>query len=1376
MGDLSTVLTKPKEGGPSSFSCPMLTNTNYTVWAIRIKVLLKLHNVWDNVEAESTDAEKNNMAIALLFQSIPETLILQVGELNTANKVWEAIKSRYMGADRVREARLQTLMSEFDRLRMKDDEKVDDFVGRMSEISSKSAALGENIEESKLVKKFLSSLPRKKFIHIVASLEQVLDLKTISFEEIIGRIKTFEERVAMDDEETPDNEKLMYADSDSRSTSNYDSNGSYHRKGRGGRYNNRGRGRGRNGGRYNDQRYYQEVDLSKIICFRCDKNGHYASTCPDRLLKLQEATETKEKGDDTSEAEELMMNEIVYLNEKNVKPQDLETNSENVWYLDNGASNHMTGNRSYFKTINESITGKVRFGDDSCIDIKGKGSILFCSKDGAKKVIADVYYIPKLKSNIISLGQATESGCDVVMKDDHLTLKDKDGRLITRAKRSRNRLYKVLINVVDPICLQATTLSESTRWHARLGHIGKDSMAKMIKNDVVTGIPKIGVEKGTCSSCLLGKQARQSFPQATTYRAEKILDLIHGDLCGPISPQTPSRRRYVFVLIDDHSRYMWSILLNEKGEAFEKFKHFKAVVEKETGTTIKMLRTDRGGEFISSEFKVFCETTGIVRHFTAPYSPQQNGVVERRNRTLMGMTRSILKGTECPNYLWGEAVRHSTYLINRVATRVLELKTPYEVLKGKKPNVSHIRIFGCVGYAKVDIPHLKKLENRSRMLVHLGTEPGSKAYRMYDPTSRRIVVSRDVIFDEEKMWNWKNISEENRGSFSVTLGTFGNRGIDRDDEDESSVDGSNNTIGITDQTVEVPSAETETETSNDDVRVLRRSEREKKKPAYLDDYILLAELDGERLLLSVNDEPWDYEEAKGKKVWCDACDDEIASIVKNKTWELVDLPHGAKAIGLKWVFKVKRNADGSINKFKARLVAKGYIQRHGIDFDEVFAPVARIETVRFLIALAASKGWQIHHLDVKTAFLHGELKEEVFVCQPQGYVVKGQENKVYKLRKALYGLRQAPRAWNEKLNKVLGNLGFSRCSKEPALYRRQDGDNVLLVAVYVDDLLITGSSLDTIREFKLGMAKNFEMSDLGKLTYYLGIEVVQHSEGITLRQERYAMKILAETGMKDCNATQVPMDPSLKLSKAQDERSVDEKEYRRNIGCLRYLLHTRPDLSFAVGVLSRYMQTPRVSHEAALKMILRYLQGTCSFGLSFKRSKDSRIEGYSDSSHNVDEDDGRSTTGHVFYYADSPITWSSHKQETVALSSCEAEFMAATDAAKQAMWIQELLGEIQGTECEKVSIMIDNKSAIALTKNPVFHGRSKHIHRRYHFIRECVDNELIEVHHIAGTMQRADILTKALGRSKFKEMRELIGVEDVLKGDFKIERENVGST
>ncbi|XP_013703493.2 uncharacterized protein LOC106407215 [Brassica napus] len=387
MGDITTVsgsTVKAREGGTSSINCPMLSATNYTVWAIRMKTLLKVHKAWDVIEQETEEIEKNDMAIALIFQSIPEALVLQVGDIDNAKKVWEAIKARHMGADRVKEARLQTLVAEFDHLKMKDNDTIDNLVGKLSEIASKSSALGEIIEETKLVKKFLSSLPRKRYIHIVASLEQVLDLKTTSFKDIIGRLKAYEERVCAEEEEdAPDSQnKLMY-------TSN---------------------------------------------------EGHFASSCPDRLLKLQEAYETKE--DDTHEADALMMHEVVYLNERNVKPKEFETytSRDNIWYLDNGASNHMTGNRHYFKALDETITGKVRFGDDSRIDIKGKGSILFCTKNGDRKTLADVYFIPELKSNIISLGKATESGCDVHMKEEYLTLHDKDGNLITKAKRSQNRL------------------------------------------------------------------------------------------------------------------------------------------------------------------------------------------------------------------------------------------------------------------------------------------------------------------------------------------------------------------------------------------------------------------------------------------------------------------------------------------------------------------------------------------------------------------------------------------------------------------------------------------------------------------------------------------------------------------------------------------------------------------------------------------------------------------------------------------------------------------------------------------------------------------------------------------------------------------------
>ena len=726
-----------------------------------------------------------------------------------------------------------------------------------------------------------------------------------------------------------------------------------------------------------------------------------------------------------------------------------------------------------------------------------------------------------------------------------------------------------------------------------------------------------------------------------------------------------------------------------------------------------------------------------------------------------------------PNVFWGEAVRHATYLINRMATRTLEDMTPYEALREKKPNLDHLRVFGCVCHAKTNSAGRRKLDDRSITLVYLGTEPGSKAYRLYDPSTKRVIVSRDVIFEENKEWNWNKAKGSGESTFSI-VGTFNELENEEDDSQETVENNENGTTTQVENENEEEEEENDDGTSGDDQPQPRRSSRIVHKPAYLDDYVLMAETECERLLMVINDEPWDFNEAKELKVWIDACKDEILSIEKNDTWELVDLPLGVKPIGLKWVFKIKRNADGSISKFKARLVAKGYVQRHGVDYDEVFAPVARIETIRLVIALAASNGWEIHHLDVKTAFLHGELKEEVFVLQPEGFHVEGKENKVYKLKKALYGLKQAPRAWNTKLNQILLELKFERCSKEPSVYRKVEKKGLLIVVVYVDDLLVTGTSLQSILGFKRGISTKFEMSDLGLLTYYLGIEVQQCGETIILRQDRYAQKILEESGMNSCNPTAIPLDVNVKLSKSSEEKSINEREYRRAVGCLRYLLHTRPDLSFSVGVLSRYMQNPKESHGSALKQVLRYLRGTTALGLVFSRTKKIELKGFSDSSHSVDADDGRSTTGHVFYLDQSPITWCSQKQEIVALSSCEAEFMAATEAAKQAIWLQDLLGEVVGQTSKKVTIYVDNISAIALTKNPVFHGRSKHIHRRFHFIPECVENEQVEVKHVPGSEQKADILTKSLGRVKFIEMRRLIGVQGMNEDDVKLKGENVG--
>jgi len=416
-----------------------------------------------------------------------------------------------------------------------------------------------------------------------------------------------------------------------------------------------------------------------------------------------------------------------------------------------------------------------------------------------------------------------------------------------------------------------------------------------------------------------------------------------------------------------------------------------------------------------------------------------------------------------------------------------------------------------------------------------------------------------------------------------------------------------------------------------------------------------------------------------------------------------------------------------------------------VDYEEVFAPIARLDIVQFILAMAANRGWEVHHLDVKSAFLHGELQEEVYVQQPEGYAVKGKEHCVLRLSKALYGLKQAPRAWNMRLDRSLKKLGFTRCISEQAVYIRGTGKTNLILGVYVDDLIVTGEEPSEIRKFKQQMTAEFEMSDLGLLSFYLGIEVDQEKEFLTIKQAGYAKKVLAQFGMGDCNPTKYPMEPGMKLHADKQGERTDATNYRRIIGCLRYLLHTRPDLAFSVGVASRFMEKPTVMHLKAVKQILRYLKGTIDLGLVYtQEGKPEVITGYSDSDLAADVVGRRSTGGMAFYLNDSLITWCSHKQKTVALSSCESEFMAATAAAMQALWLRSLLAELTGRKKEAVTLYVDNNSAIALMKNSVFHGRSKHIDTKYHFIRECVERGQIVVRRVCTNVQRAHALTKPL--------------------------------
>jgi len=866
------------------------------------------------------------------------------------------------------------------------------------------------------------------------------------------------------------------------------------------------------------------------------------------------------------------------------------------------------------------------------------------------------------------------------------------------------------------VCLLASMDDQAWLWHARYGHLNFRSLCELGAKEMVVGMLVIQHVEQVCDGCALGKQHRAPFPKVSAYRADKVLEMVHVDLCGHITPPTPGGKSFFLLIVDDHSRYMWLELMATKDEALMYFRRFKTAVELESGCKLRAFRSDRGGEFNSGAFASFCQDQGIKHNTTASYTPQQNGVVERRNQTVVEMARCLLKSMGVPAKFWGEAVRAAVYLLNRSPTKILKGKTPYEVWHGKKPGVKHLRTFGCIAYVKRVGPGISKLSDRSVPGVFLGYETGTKGYRVYDPVKDKLMVSRDVLFDEQKAWNWegkdsRTIQGIQTETFSVPMfdNTVPNPTIDEEAPSEADPGSPATTIpslggASPPHTPPVQQIEWATPPTHDSDFSSDAPLRYRTIPNLLDTTEQIQEFEYSGFCFVAAEEPRTTEEAMSEECWRKAMELEMRAIEDNRTWVVSDLPPGHKAIGLKWVFKVKKDPDGNIVKHKARLVAKGYAQRQGVDFDEVFAPVARIETVRVLLALAAQGGWEVHHMDVKSAFLNGDLNETVFVQQPPGFVI-GKGDKVLRLKKALYGLRQAPRAWNSKLDKELIALGFLKSKLDNAVYRRSSRDSFLLVGVYVDDLIISGPNTEDIRNFKQEMMKKFSMSDLGLLNYYLGIEVKQGEGQIVLSQGAYALKILEGAGMSNCNACDTPMECRLKLSKKKEGDAVDPTAYRSIIGSLRYLVNTRPDLAYVVGVVSRYMEAPGKEHWAAVKHILRYLKGTAGYGCRYEKRAEPKpiLLGFSDSDFAGDVEDRKSTTGVAYFFGNSLVTWTSQKQKIVALSSCEAEYVAAAAAACQGVWLSRLIADMMGTKEAPVKLLMDNMSAIALSKNPVHH-------------------------------------------------------------------------
>lgn len=1122
------------------------------------------------------------------------------------------------------------------------------------------------------------------------------------------------------------------------------------------------------------------------VCYYCGKKGHLAKFCYKR--KREESAHNTKVNDASDEY--AFTTSLSSCSDDGdeyaMMASDVSCNGSVIdWIVDSGASSHMAPNRTCFQSYHVISPKNVILGDDTVLQAVGKGSIVVDTEvKGRVKTITihDVLHVPKLKANLLSVRH-------LVMKHLRVEFSDQGCFVLSPSHEEVaiihevNGLYQIKFSKMH--AAECATLVQSSSnedklalWHRRLGHLNVKSVKAL--RGMVSGMDlaqsHVAPSSFTCEGCIEGKQQRSPFPVDGATRASKVLEIVHSDVCGPMKTTSMGGCKYFVTFIDDFSRKIWLYPIKAKSECFEKFKEFKALVEKQSEHKIKVFRSDNGGEFMSNQFGELLKKEGIARQTTTPYTPQQNGVAERANRTIVEMARSMLHAQNLGLDLWAEAVVTAVYTRNRCPTSAVQNMTPEQAWSGRPPRVEHMRTFGCIAFAKVPDSQRTKLDAKATKCVFLGYCEGTKAYRLMSLDTKKIIRARDVTFCENsKVEDNLDDGPSGRSGDKPAIVDQSSKSpvIDIVDEDEDDEDGGDEEH-IEERHLKTKNGEKKAQATavedNASSSDRRYPERNRRPLGEWWKNHILPQGEEEYANVALLDAPLTIREAMScddANKWEQAMQEEYKSLMDNGTWELTSLPKNRNAIGCKWVFRTKRDATGDVIRYKARLVAKGFSQIEGVDFHETFAPVAKFTTIRCILAIGAAMDLEMHQMDVKTAFLNGELDEDIYMVQPEGFVQPGNENLVCKLNKSLYGLKQSPRAWYQKIDTFLVHIGFTRSIADHSLYFMQKGQHVVIVIIYVDDLIILASCMSSLKALKAMLENEYEMSDLGELHFCLGVEFVRDrvSRTISMNQSKYVMDVLKRFGMEDCKPVGTPLDVNSRLVKLTDEeyaleaQSMVDVPYKQAVGSLMYaMIATRPDLAYPISVVSQHMARPGSSHWVAVKRIMRYLKGTSDVRLCLG-GDNIVLSGYCDADYAGDTNDRRSTTGYMFKVGSGAVSWNSKRQQTTATSTVEAEYMATSHGTKEAIWLRQLMADVRCTQEEATTIMCDNQGSMSLAKNPTHHSRTKHIDVQYHFIREKLEMKVIELKYCPTEHMVADVLTKALARDRHQRLVEAFGLK-----------------
>ncbi|KAJ0853298.1 putative RNA-directed DNA polymerase [Helianthus annuus] len=1180
-------------------------------------------------------------------------------------------------------------------------------------------------------------------------------------------------------------------------------------------------------------------------CQLCRKTGHYASQC---FQLASFATSATPSPDQLAQAFHAQCN---------------INSSVPDWTSDTGATTHMLPNNNTLQTSTPTQGNQnVYFGNGQSLPITHVGN----TKILGNLALNNVLVVPNLTKNLLSIGKLTEDNpVDVIFSHPYFYIQDRQTKE-TLARGCREDGLYVLRQTHEALVSSSSCPKASFElWHARLGHVNFDVIS-MLKTKGYVSFTSVLPKPGLCSPCELAKAKRQPF-LSNDKRASLPLEIIHCDLWGPSPIKSVDNFLYYVAFVDDYSRFTWLYPLRAKSDFFNALSIFVPFVQTQFSTKIKIFQSDGGTEFTNNRVRNFFEQHGILHRLSCPYTPQQNGRVERKHRHIVETGLTMLFHAHLHTKYWVDAFSSAVFIINRLPSTILQGKSPFELLYHQVPQYSLFRPFGCRVFPCLRDYALHKLTPRSIACIFLGYCSKYKGYKCLDPCTSRIYITRNARFDEQffpfdtsttatnpiaslevtsfldvsptfvpshnnsKTHTVNNNPYMNSTSHPITLpffppsqhlnnptygpttqsqqptGSLPNTapGPTQHPSGPTSgptaqsqmqpfqcpatspvpytvplteptsiftpVDGqtvnnasSNETSSSDTSPVDTPSSSprgSQTNTSPIPVPppppshpMITRAKAGIFKPRHRVDLAHTNALPLHHALFASAD-PSTFHSASKDPKWVHAMQEELYALNKNNTWTLVPRPKDANVVGSKWIFRTKFRSDGTIERHKARLVAQGYSQVPGLDYFHTFSPVVKATTVRTVLALSVINNWHLHQLDVNNAFLHGHLAETVYMEQPKGFINTQFPSHVCKLSKAIYGLKQAPRAWFHRLSLFLLNNGFLCSRADPSLFIYKQGKCIMYLLVYVDDLILTGNHQPTLTSFISSLHNEFAIKDLGKLNYFLGLEVTYTENGIFLNQSKYTMDILSRAKMLEAKPAPTPLSANVSFV-STGTAFPDITFYRSIIGALQYLTITRPDISYAVNQVSQFLHAPTTDHFQEVKRILRYLKGTIAYGLHYSRSATPSLLGYSDADWARCLETRRSTYGYSIFLGGNLISWSAKKQPTVARSSCESEYRAMANTAAEIVWITHLLQELHTLPPDRPTILCDNQSAIFLTQNPVAHKRAKHIDLDYHFLRELVNAGKLATKFVPTKLQVADIFTKSLPSSQFNVFRRML--------------------